>query len=118
MKQITQNLKKGELSTTEVPVPACKSNGLLVKTLYSAVSVGTERMKLKNADMNYMQMAKAKPEQVKQVISTVKQQGIMAAYRKVMNKLDSLSPLGYSCAGELIELAKNVNGLTVGDIVA
>jgi predicted dehydrogenase/threonine dehydrogenase-like Zn-dependent dehydrogenase len=118
MKQITQNLKKGELLIREVPVPACKPNGILVKTYYSAVSVGTEKMKLKNADMNYLQMAKAKPEQVKQVANTVKQLGMKAAYRKVMNKLDSLSPLGYSCTGKVVEVGENVRGITVGDIVA
>jgi predicted dehydrogenase len=118
MKQITQNLKKGILSTEEVPVPVCKSNGILVKTYYSAVSVGTEKMKLKNADMNYLQMAKAKPAQVKQVINTVKQQGITTAYRKVMNKLDSLTPLGYSCAGEIVEVGDNVSRFKVGDLVA
>ena len=56
MKQITQNLKKGSLTIEEVPVPVCKPNGILVKTHYSAVSVGTEKMKLKNADMNYLQI--------------------------------------------------------------
>ena len=118
MKQITQNLKKGTLKLEEVPIPTCKSNGMLVKTLYSAVSVGTEKMKLKNADMNYLQMAKAKPDQVKQVIETVTQQGIKSAYRKVMNKLDSISPLGYSCSGEIVKLGSNVKDFTVGDKVA
>ncbi|MBT7827878.1 MAG: oxidoreductase, partial [Bacteroidetes bacterium] len=118
MKQITQNLKKGTLKLEEVPIPTCKSNGMLVKTLYSAVSVGTERMKLKNADMNYLQMAKAKPDQVKQVLETVAQQGIKSAYRKVMNKLDSISPLGYSCSGEIIKLGSNVMDFKVGDKVA
>jgi len=118
MKQIVQNLKKGTLTIEDIPVPACKSNGVLVKTHFSAVSVGTEKMKLKNADMNYLQMAKAKPEQVKQVISTVKQQGIMPAYRKVMNKLDSMSPLGYSCSGEVVEVGSNVTNFKVGDMVA
>lgn len=118
MKQLTQNIKKKTLSVEEVPMPACKSRGVLVRTIYSAVSVGTEVMKMKNADLNYLQMAKKKPEQVKEVINTLKQQGPMATYRKVMNKLDSLSPLGYSLVGEIIETGAEVNDLKVGDIVA
>jgi NADPH:quinone reductase-like Zn-dependent oxidoreductase len=60
MKQLTQNIKKKSLSIEDLPVPVCKTGGVLVKTLYSAVSVGTEVMKLKNADLSYLQMAKKK----------------------------------------------------------
>ena len=118
MNQLVQNIKKNSLTIEELPVPACKAGGTLVKTLYSAVSVGTEMMKLKNADMSYIQMAKKKPEQVKEVLSTLSQLGPVATYRKVMNKLDSLSPLGYSLVGEVIEIGKGVGNLKVGDIVA
>lgn len=118
MKQLVQNIKKKSLSIEELPVPVCKTGGVLVKTLYSALSVGTEVMKLKNADLSYLQMAKKKPEQVKDVFNTLKQLGPMATYRKVMNKLDSFSPLGYSIAGEIIEVGKGVNELKCGDLVA
>ena len=101
-----------------MPAPVCKAGGVLVKSIYSAVSVGTEVMKLKNADLSYFQMAKKKPEQVKDLLATLAQMGPMATYRKVMNKLDSLSPLGYSLVGEIVELGKEVENLKTGDIVA
>lgn len=118
MNQLVQNIKKNSLTIEDLPVPACKAGGMLVKTLYSAVSVGTEMMKLKNADMSYVQMARKKPEQVKEVLSTLSQLGPVATYRKVMNKLDSLSPLGYSLVGEVIEVGKGVDNFKTGDIVA
>ncbi|MFP4488752.1 MAG: bi-domain-containing oxidoreductase [Bacteroidales bacterium] len=118
MKQLTQNIKKKTITVEEVPVPVCKAGGVLVRTIYSAVSVGTEVMKMKNADLNYLQMARKKPEQVREVVNTLKQQGPVATYRKVMNKLDSLGPLGYSLVGEVIETGSSVNGLKKGDIVA
>jgi predicted dehydrogenase/threonine dehydrogenase-like Zn-dependent dehydrogenase len=118
MKQLAQNIRKNALTIEELPVPVCKSGGVLVKTVYSAVSVGTEIMKLKNADLSYFQMAKKKPEQVKDVLNTLTQLGPVATYRKVMNKLDSLSPLGYSLVGEVIEVGKGVDNLKPGDIVA
>jgi predicted dehydrogenase/threonine dehydrogenase-like Zn-dependent dehydrogenase len=118
MKQLVQNIKRKSLTIEELPVPACKSGGILVKTIYSAVSVGTEVMKLKNADLSYLQMAKKKPEQVKDVLNTLSQLGPVATYRKVMNKLDSLSPLGYSLVGEVIEVGRGVDELKIGDIVA
>ena len=118
MKQLVQNIKKKSLMIEELPVPVCKTGGVLVRTIYSAVSVGTEVMKLKNADLNYIQMARKKPEQVKEVINTLSQLGPVATYRKVMNKLDSLSPLGYSCVGEVVETGGGIENLKYGDIVA
>jgi len=118
MKQLVQNIKKKSLIIEELPVPVCKTGGILVRTIYSAVSVGTEVMKLKNADLSYLQMARKKPEQVKDVLNTLTQLGPIATYRKVMNKLDSLSPLGYSLVGEVIEVGKGVDDFKCGDIVA
>lgn len=118
MKQLTQNIKKNSLTIEELPAPVCKNGGILVKTIYSAVSVGTEVMKLKNADLSYLQMARKKPEQVKDVLNTLAQLGPVATYRKVMNKLDSLSALGYSLVGEIVEVGKDVDHLKIGDIVA
>jgi predicted dehydrogenase/threonine dehydrogenase-like Zn-dependent dehydrogenase len=118
MKQLVQNIKQKSLTIEDVPQPVCKSGGLLVKTLYSAVSVGTEVMKLKNADLNYLQMARKKPEQVKEVLNTLSQLGPVATYRKVMHKLDSYSPLGYSIVGEVVETGRDVSNFKNGDIVA
>src|SRR4030042_2762839 len=118
MKQLVQNIKKKSLTIEEVPQPVCKAGGLLVKTIYSAVSVGTEVMKLKNADLSYIQMARKKPEQVKEVLNTLSQLGPVATYRKVMNKLDSYSPLGYSLVGEVVEVGRDVGDFAQGDIVA
>jgi predicted dehydrogenase/threonine dehydrogenase-like Zn-dependent dehydrogenase len=118
MKQLVQNIKKKTLTIEEVPQPVCKAGGLLVKTIWSAVSVGTELMKLKNADLNYLQMARKKPEQVREVLNTLSQLGPVATYRKVMNKLDSYSPLGYSLVGEVVEVGRNVSNFSLGDIVA
>ena len=118
MKQLVQNIKKKTLTIEEVPQPVCKSGGMLVKTIYSAVSVGTELMKLKNADLSYLQMARKKPEQVKEVINTLSQLGPAATYRKVMNKLDSYSPLGYSLVGEVTDVGRDVRNFSLGDIVA
>ncbi len=118
MKQLFLNYKNGQIGMEDVPVPKVNNNIVIVKTSYSFVSMGTEMMKLKNAKMNLLEKAKAKPEQVKKVIETVYQQGLTVAYRKAMNKLDSLSPIGYSISGEVIEIGANVKDINVGDYVA
>lgn len=118
MKQLTQNLKSATMELLEVSVPALNPGNLLVKTHYSLISAGTEFTKVANARKGYIGKAKAKPEQVKQVIESVKTEGIIPTYHKVMNKLDAPSPLGYSCAGEVIEVGKDITGFRVGDLVA
>ena len=62
--------------------------------------------------------AKERPQQVKQVIDTLKKQGPIQTYRAVMKKLDAYSPLGYSCAGEVVEVGEEVTSFKVGDKVA
>jgi len=47
MLQISQNLKNGKVELVDVPIPSCKKNGVIVKTIFSCVSMGTESMKVR-----------------------------------------------------------------------
>lgn len=118
MKQVSQNYKTGSIRLENVSAPALKPGGVLVKTAYSVISIGTEGMKVREGQMSYLEMARARPDQVKKVIQTVQQQGLRAAYEKVMNKLDALTPLGYSVSGTITAVGAGVNDLTVGQAVA
>lgn len=118
MLQVTQNYKTGAVALEDVDIPALKSGGVLVRTTYSMISSGTELMKVSEGKMNYLEKAKARPDQVKKVLQTVQQQGLISTYNKVMNKLDSATPLGYSTAGEVIAVGSGVEGLHVGQKVA
>ena len=118
MKQLTQNLKSGIMEVKEVPFPAIDKGLILVKNDFSMVSAGTEESKVSTARKGYIGKAKEKPDQVKQVINTLKNEGIVSTYKKVMNKLDALSPLGYSTAGEVIEVGEGITSIRVGDRVA
>lgn len=118
MKQIAQNYKTGELSLIEVPVPACKPGGVLVRTEISLVSTGTEMMKIRESKLSLAGKARARPDQVKKVLESVAQQGPVATYRKVMNRLDSLTPLGYSLCGIVVEVGDGADEFSVGQRVA
>lgn len=118
MKQLTQNLKTGEMKVLEVPYPALASKNVLVRVHYSLISAGTEASKVSTARKGYVGKAKEKPDQVKQVLDTLKKEGFSNTYRKVMNKLDAWAPLGYSCSGHVIEIGREVTGFKVGDKVA
>ena len=118
MKQIAQNYKSGELTVLDAPIPACRPGGVLVQSLFSLISTGTEMMKVHEAKLSMVGKARARPDQVRKVLDTVAQQGAMATYKKVMNKLDSYTPLGYSLCGVVIEVGAGAEEFKVGQLVA
>jgi predicted dehydrogenase/threonine dehydrogenase-like Zn-dependent dehydrogenase len=118
MKQIAQNYKSGELIVLDTPVPACRPGGVLVQSLFSLISTGTEMMKVHEANLSMVGKARARPDQVRKVLDTVAQQGAMATYKKVMNKLDSYTPLGYSLCGVVVEVGAGAGEFKVGQLVA
>ncbi len=118
MKQVVQNYRSGELSVVDVPVPACKPGGVLVSSLYSLISAGTEMMKVSEAKLSLLGKARARPDQVRKVMDTVTQVGPAATYKKVTNRLDSYTPLGYSLCGVVTEVGRGAEEFRVGQLVA
>ena len=116
--QISQNYRTGKIARTEVGLPALQPGGVIVRSLFSVVSPGTEGTKLREARLSLIDKARARPDQVKQVMSVVRQQGMRAAYQKVLNRLEQLTPLGYSVSGEITAVADGVEEFSVGDRVA
>ncbi len=118
MQQLTQQLKSGDTVVQELPWPQVGPGMVLVRNHYSLISAGTEGATAKTARKSLVGKAKERPQQVKQVIDTLKKQGPVQTYRAVMKKLDAYSPLGYSCAGEVIEVGCGIHDISVGDLVA
>ncbi|MEF3113722.1 bi-domain-containing oxidoreductase [Streptomyces chrestomyceticus] len=118
MKQVVQNYKSGELAVLDVPVPGCKPGGVLVRSAYSLISTGTELMKVSEAGMSMVGKARSRPDQVAKVVQSVAANGVPATYRKVMGKLDSYTPLGYSLCGVVEQVGAGIDDVAVGDLVA
>ncbi|MFD0417343.1 bi-domain-containing oxidoreductase [Streptomyces sp. NPDC127108] len=118
MKQVVQNYKSGELAVLDVPVPGCKPGGVLVRSAYSLISTGTELMKVSEAGMSMLGKARSRPDQVAKVMQSVATNGLPATYRKVMGKLDSYTPLGYSLCGVVEQVGAGIDDVAVGDLVA
>jgi predicted dehydrogenase/threonine dehydrogenase-like Zn-dependent dehydrogenase len=118
VKQVVQNYKTGELALLDVPVPMCKPGGVLVRTQFSLISTGTELMKVREASMSMLAKARARPDQVAKVVQSAATVGLVATYRKVVNRLDSYTPLGYSLCGVVEQVGDGVHGIAVGDLVA
>ncbi len=118
MKQVAQNYRSGDLMVLDVPAPACRPGGVLVRSLHSLISTGTEMMKVSEARMSLLGKARARPDQVRKLVDSVAQQGAVATYKKAMNRLDSYTPLGYSLCGVVVEVGAGAEEFSVGDVVA
>lgn len=118
MKQIIQDLKKGNTILEEVPVPRVKSGSVLIQTTRTLVSLGTERMLVDFGKANLIQKAKKQPDKVKMVLDKVKTDGLRPTLEAVFNKLSQPLPLGYCNVGKVIAVGKGVTEFSIGDRVA
>lgn len=117
MKQILQSYRSGELWLADVPSPAPRSGGCVVRTAASLVSAGTERMITELAKKSLLGKARERPDLVRKVLDKIQTEGLVPTLTKVFAKLDTPIPLGYSCAGVVAE-AGTAGGFRAGDRVA
>ncbi|MBC8232324.1 bi-domain-containing oxidoreductase [bacterium] len=118
MKQVLQNFKSGKLELKDVPPPVLEPNKVFVQNINSLISAGTERMVMEFAQKSLAQKAKARPDLVKQIINKAKNEGIINTFRQAMGRLDTPMPLGYSCAGVVLKVGADVDGIHPNDRVA
>ncbi len=117
MKQLAQ-YQDGRLELQDVPAPMAPPGGVLVRTAFSVISPGTEKMKVEQARMSLLAKARARPDQVRKVLETARTLGWKAALAKVRNRLESPTPLGYSAAGVVVAVDDFNTRFRVGDRVA
>jgi len=116
MKQVLLDLKSGEIKVEDVPIPVLRGKGVIVENRYSLISVGTEVSLINLAKKSLIGKARERPDLAKKVINKAKKEGILSAYQQAMSRLSKPEPLGYSCAGIVVET--NVEDFEIGDRVA
>jgi len=72
MKQLTQKLRSGDMEIQELPIPQLGKGMVLVQNHYSLISAGTEGATVNTARKSLIGKAKERPQQVKQVLDTLK----------------------------------------------
>ncbi|HMG33487.1 MAG TPA: bi-domain-containing oxidoreductase [Blastocatellia bacterium] len=118
MKQVVQNYRTGELTLEQVPEPALKPGGVLVRNACSLISAGTERTIVETAQSSMLGKARGRPDLVRQVFDTFKREGFRATYEKVTARLNQIKPLGYSASGVIAGVGRHAEEFRIGDRVA
>jgi predicted dehydrogenase len=118
MRQLIQSYRTGVMKVEEVPPPSARPGGVLVRTVRSLVSAGTEKMVVDLARKSLLAKARARPDLVRKVIDTARKQGVRSALQKARARLETPIPLGYSAAGVVVEVGEQVSEYQVGDRVA
>jgi predicted dehydrogenase/threonine dehydrogenase-like Zn-dependent dehydrogenase len=118
MKQVFQDARTAEVTVVEIPAPKLLAGSVLVRTAASLVSAGTERASTEFASKNLLQKARMRPDLVREVLSKISRDGLLATVSSVRNRLDQPSALGYSSAGTVVAVGEGVTDINPGDRVA
>jgi len=118
VKQVVQPLNGGPVELLDVPCPAPEPTEVLVRTISSVISPGTERAVTALAQSSLLAKARARPDLVRQVVKKARAEGIAATRQAVRGRLAQDLPLGYSAAGLVLEVGSAVSGIRPGQLVA
>ncbi|MBM4258953.1 MAG: zinc-binding dehydrogenase [Deltaproteobacteria bacterium] len=118
MRQLIQSVRTGETRVAELPAPQAQASTALIQTVVSLVSAGTERMVVEFANKGLVAKARSRPDLVRQVFDKAKREGILSTLEAVRNRLDQPMALGYSSAGTVLAVGRDMEDFAVGDRVA
>jgi predicted dehydrogenase/threonine dehydrogenase-like Zn-dependent dehydrogenase len=116
VRALLEDMKSGQVSVHDVPAPELQQGGILVRTAFSAISAGTEKASVEAGRKSLLGKAMARPDLVKQVLEYARSNGVKAARQKVQARLETLSALGYSSSGFVLQA--DAGGFRPGDRVA
>jgi predicted dehydrogenase/threonine dehydrogenase-like Zn-dependent dehydrogenase len=114
-------VRRGRIATEHVPAPLVEPGHVLVEVAYSLISSGTEQATVRSSAQPLLARAVEKPQRLRQLADHLRQQGIQRTLGKVQAQLSQLgtaTPLGYSCAGVVVQVGEGATGFAAGDLVA
>lgn len=99
-------------------MPALQRGRVLVRSVASLISAGTERVAVETVRKGLMQEARERPDLVRAVIDKARTQGLRQTFNSVRDKLAASQALGYSASGVVMEVGAGVVGFSPGNRVA
>ena len=117
MKQLVQSMKDGKVEILDCPDLKVTSKTILIDSTKSLISFGTEKMLSDFGKASYIEKAKQQPEKVKEVLSKIRTDGILATFDAVSSKLNEPMAVGYSCVGVVREVGSDIKEFNIGDRV-
>lgn len=118
MKQLFLSVSNGQVQVVDTPAPAVKDNTVLVESLYSVVSAGTERSLASFGGKNLVQKALERPDQVKKVTEKMSTDGVLTTMEAAFGRLKDPMPMGYTAVGRVVAVGRGVTEISAGDMVA
>lgn len=116
MKQLL--IRKGQIEIQEVAAPPVLPGYVLIRTVASCISVGTEMATVESSGETIIDKARRKPALIKRGLDMLMTQGFSRTMETVMGKLSAGTPSGYSLSGRVIETGAGIDDLRPGQRVA
>ncbi|MFI0715096.1 Gfo/Idh/MocA family oxidoreductase [Streptomyces inhibens] len=118
MKTVLLSPRTGSITVADVPAPEAAAGTVVIRNHWSLISAGTERATVATGAKGLIGKARQRPDQVAQLIDSVKRTGLADTYRTVRDRLDRPVQLGYSCAGTVLRTGEGVDDIRPGTRVA
>jgi predicted dehydrogenase/threonine dehydrogenase-like Zn-dependent dehydrogenase len=118
MKQVVLDLRRGEVRVEELPAPCCLPQGVLVRSVASLISSGTERAALRLGRRTLLGKALERPDLALRLLRQLKTTNVADIVATARARLEAVQPLGYSAAGVVLEVGRGADEFVVGDRVA
>lgn len=120
MKQVFRRVKdkKGIVLVEELPAPQVADNQVLVQTEYTVISAGTEGATLSKTFPELVKQTLQDPWMREAVKNLIFGASPILTKNIVWDETTLMRAIGYSGAGTVIDVGKNVNGISVGSKVA
>ena len=110
----------GEVKLFDVPIPARIRDSVLVRNAFSVISSGTESTIVSRSGglLGLYERARSTKDVAAKVWKLVETKGYKHAWDRIWDKIGDYSPMGYSCAGLIIEVDDDRMPFKTGDAVA